>query len=71
MTDRLRVLTKHFEYKGHNVSITTTRIWGAWGWTCEIDDKKLNVRSHRRHLMEASALIEATFRARRCIDKLP
>lgn len=70
MTDRLQVLKKQFEYKGHNVSITTTRSWGTWIWTCDIDGQRLNVRSHRRNLMKASALIEATFRARRCIDRL-
>jgi len=71
MTDPLRILKKDFEYKAHDVSITTTRTRGLWSWTCDIDGKRLNVRGHRRHLMEASALIEATFRARRCIDRLP
>ena len=71
MTDRLRVLKKRFEYKTHDVSITTTLACRTWRWACDINGQRLNVTSCRRHLMEAAAVLEATVRARDHIDRLP
>lgn len=70
MNELSPVLKKHFEYKAHDVQISTTRSWGAWTWSCRIDGERSPLSGHGRHLMEASAVIEATFQARKLIDRL-
>ena len=59
---------KQFEYKGHNVNISTIERKGRWSWSYTIDGIDYHAMQDRPIPSEGMAILEAAHDARYRID---